>query len=87
MNPWQRFWLVLRDLRIWWISTFNPEYFDRKLSQRKGSCPEDCGLCCELGSDCALYDKDTKNAGIIASVMTDVNLCQWISGTRGYSSA
>jgi len=59
MNPWQRFWLVLRDLRVWYLCTFNPKYLEEQSGKMRGGCPKGCAACCEIVG-CDKLDPNTK---------------------------
>lgn len=57
---WLTFWLVIRDIRNAFIFTFNPEYFERTIRERKGKCPKNCSCCgwCEFvrpDGRCSVY--------------------------------
>lgn len=70
MSLWRRFYrkmlVILRDIRMYFLFTFKPEYVIKQIKLRKGTCPPDCGCCCAgckhlKNNRCTIYKKRPQN--------------------------
>jgi hypothetical protein len=52
------FWVMARKARLFYLSTFKPEYLIEQIRLRKGSCPPSCGVCCS--DKCEHKGKDNR---------------------------